>query len=141
MMINQKYLKKESYARKFTDMFSDIFRISGKEVTYIAVLSALLTFFSTIACFGAEVIQSSHLVIQHYGFPFETIKKVFAFQSGSQSFRGHIIPVVIVGETIEIMWSGLVINLAIYALLSFAIVRVIIKVKEEIDLRRYDSIS
>lgn len=135
-MINGNCLKKESFSRRLTDIFSDIFQLSGREIVYVLFLAALLTFFSTIECLNEESDQPSQTTIVHYGFPFESLKKVVTLQIGERSFHGYIQTVLIIDETVEIIWLALVMNLVVYALLSFVIVKVIVKVREEIYFRK-----
>jgi len=139
--MSQKDSKKEHFAKKFADDLSDLFQLSGEEIVCIVILVALLAFFVTDMWITTEFNEPSRTLTVHQGFPFESLRKTFTFQNASEAhnpFHGYFQPTVIVGVTVEIAWSGLAMNLMIYALFSFSIVKAIAKTKEKIYCLRYD---
>jgi hypothetical protein len=153
-MMSQGHLKKEGFGRRFNDIFSDIFQISGREVIYMGILVAILAFFSTFNYLGGESSQPQAtepntkpwlpqhaVVIAYYGFPFESLKKNFTITTGIARSHGTAEPIASVEATLEIMWGGSLADLAIFTLISFAIVKVIVKINDEIHFRRYEAID
>jgi len=142
-MINKRHLEKENFGKRVIDAFSDFFDFSGKEIICTMFLVASLTFLSTFIPLGQEIIQPPSLtdlpiIIERFGFPFESLEKVLSFSFGERAFQGKIFPVMNVDETVEFIWFGLVMNFILYALVSFVIVRAIARVREEIYYYRYD---
>jgi hypothetical protein len=133
-MIKEKRLKEESLARKL----SDIFQLSGREALYIVFLAALLTFLSLFSFLNIEYNELPPTATAHYGFPFESLKHIFTFRNGTMVSHGYIEPITIMDMTIETIWLGLVVDFVVYALLFMVIVKVIVKVNEEIYFRKYD---
>jgi len=141
-MINENSLEKESFYRRFTNMVPDIFRLPESiEIVYVAILTAVFMFFSTtfFADIEISITDITLLFIGHYGFPFEILRNVNATRIIQiQPKLKYLIPPPILGcshGTVELIWSGLLLNLIFYVLLSFVIVRVVAKVKDEIYLR------
>jgi len=136
-MINGEHSKKESSARRFTSTFVNFFQPSGKEIICIVSLGILLTFFATVEPLSTEIDHSSKIITVHYGFPSESLMKIYTIQSGGRSFHGYVSPLWIIRGTVNIIWSGFVVNFVVYAILSWIIVRGITRVMEEIRFRRY----
>jgi hypothetical protein len=138
-MKSQKYLKKESPVRRFINIFSDFFKLSGNEIVYTLILVTLLLFFFTICFVKVEYDQSPMTITVYYGFPFETLKKIYGFQNGAIVFHGYVENVTFMAiKANEVTWFGLVINLALYTPLSIFIVKILIKVREVIFYYRYE---
>jgi hypothetical protein len=144
-MIDRRHLEKEKFTRRFIDAFSDFFDFSGRVMIYTALLAASLTFFSIISCLSMELVQPSSptalpIIIEHLGLPFEGLRKVHNFKP--IEIGEHMSPLKINGTldkiNVEIVWSGLMVDFMVYALLMFVIVKVILRIKDEIDYRRYD---
>jgi len=136
-MVSESGLKNESSARGL----SDIFGLSGNEIVYVLVLTVLLAFFTTAVFLNREVVTSSSstypIVIEHYGFPFDSLKKIYTYHNGTIVWKGQIEPVGFVESTLEFAPLGLVLNLLAYGSLSLVIVKVVSKIKEEIYYRGY----
>ena len=143
-MIDEKSLENESSYRRFANMVSSVFELSeGSDFLYVAILAVLMTFFSMsfFARIETSCSQGSIWSSEHYGFPFEIINNVFMTRviELPPGVR-ELMPLPVLGcshGTSEFMWLGLILNLIIYALPSFVIVRVIVKVKDEINLCRH----
>lgn len=143
-MVNENYLKGESYGRRFADKFSSIFTLSGAETVYVMVLLGLFLFFSTIESPVTDYVTSTPFptIVIHYGFPFETMQRIFSVRPGEMSFHGYLVPMTITTlASVQLIWFGLAMDLLFYALLSLVIVKVIGKLREEMEYRRYDKTS
>jgi len=136
-MISESDLKNESPTKRF----SGIFKLSGNEIVYAVVLTVLLAFFTTAVFLSTEVVRPSSstypIIIEHYGFPFDSLKKIYTYHNGTIVWKGQIEPVGFVESTLEIAPLGLVLNLLAYGSLSLVIVKVVSKIKEEIYYRGY----
>jgi len=129
-------LRSNGFARGLFDIFS----LSERETLYMAFLTALLVFSSTIACLNTEVVTSpSPMIIVHVGFPFENVRQVYTFKNITVPIHmaGEVENLTLMESSVEITWLGLALDLGAYALLSLFIVKAISKIKEEIDYRRY----
>jgi hypothetical protein len=133
-MANQGHLKKESFARMISDVLSSIFHLSIPEIISILCMVALLTFFTTITFVYSDFDQSSKIIVTHQGFPFDNLRIVYTPKNGS--IIPHMSTTRINGtfwfQTLEISGSGLSMNLIIYSLLSFGIVKTYAILREEI---------
>jgi hypothetical protein len=145
-MTNQKHLNEESFAKRFTDDFSEFFHLSIPEIAYIMGLAALIIFFTTLIFVRVEV--SAELdpsfkipkeIVQHYGLPFDNLRMIYG-NPHNETFGGHMSihpkTYVVYNPETEIAGSGLFINFIIYAVISFIIVKALMKIKEEIDYYR-----
>jgi hypothetical protein len=145
-MIDRRHLEKEKFARRFIDAFSDFFDFSGKVVICTAILAASLTFFSILCCLSWEMVQPSSpiappILIEHLGFPFEGLREIYnskTIEIPLQHMSPQLTTAIQVKINIEIVWPGLMADFIVYALLMFVIVKVISRIKDEIDFRRYD---
>ena len=121
-----------------TERFPTVFRLSGNEAVYVVVLTAVLVFFTSFEVLNAEPIPSSAMIIQHYGFPFEVIRRVTTFTNGHIPIRGtsSFEDVTFMQTNVEFNLLGLLLNSLVYAPLSLVIVKAVSKIKEEIEYRR-----
>lgn len=108
-------------ARKTAPMKKPLDLISIKELAYVAILTFLLTFLSFVACVRTEPAEwpPGGLLIL-YGFPFGWVKIKTHL---SYSFLHEV----------EIIWTGLVLDLILYFLLSFVLVYVAARLGEAIS--------
>ena len=138
IMINQKHLKKESFARRFVDALSDFLQFSGRETVCIVFFAAVLTFLSTVGFAQAEVDQSSIVIAVHYGFPFENVRIDYTFHAAVVIDHRQRYNMTFMFGTVDVVWLGIFVNLIVYALPSAFVVRVITETKEIIENHRYD---
>jgi len=145
-MINKRHLEKENFARRFIDAFSDFFDFSGKEIICTMFLVASLTFLSTFIPLGQEIIQPPSLtdlpiIIERFGFPFESLRKIYTYHAAQMPetrMSGEMVDVMIPTVNVAVEWLGLIVNFMVYALPLIVIIKVVARVKDEIDYRRYD---
>ena len=141
-MTHSKHLEEESSARKFSSALSNFFRFSGQEALCIVFFAAAITFvsmFNTLQAVGLEPPQGAiSSYFQSYGFPFESLRWTYTFIPGKMISHGTETPVTIVKASFEIMWLGVVVDFMIFALPLIVLTGVIVKIREEIDFRRYD---
>jgi len=136
-MINRERFKKESLVKRLSDTVSNAFQFSGQEVLYILFMAALLTFFSTFNLIATDSSQP-YVGTSHYGFPFESLTKIFTFRNSTIVSHGTITPSITIFTDVEIVWFGLAMDLIVYTLLSALIIKMFAKVIEEISYHRYD---
>lgn len=98
----------------------DFFYVTEKEFIYIVILTSLFTFLSFIGHIRSEpssTFETNGRYVSYYGFPFEWFKV-----TGNLTFAWYTV------TKFEILWPWLALNLTLYILLSFVIMRVITKV-------------
>jgi hypothetical protein len=139
-VINQEPSKKESFARRLIEDLSSVFHFSAQETIYIIFLAVSLTFFSTIAYISTESDQFSQGAIVHNGFPFDNVRHFLTFRNGTYipHMSGREVPIIVVNSTVDIAWSGAAMNLMVYALFSFVVVKAFMKIKEKVDFYSYN---
>lgn len=70
--------------------------------------------------------------VEHYGIPFDSLKKIYTYHSATIVWKGQIEDIGIVESTVELVPVGLVLNLLVYGSLSLVIVKVASNKKEYI---------
>lgn len=126
--------------KSFTLGFRETLALSGNEVVCVLIITTLLVFATAFIRVGVEADTSSStypIVIEHYGFPFDAMRKNYVYTPGVIVFRGSITPTGFVKSTTEFVPFGILLNFLIYGALSFVIVKVSSKIIDEIEYRRY----
>jgi len=136
-MTDESYLKGEGLANEFIG----IFKFSGSEVVHILVLTVLLILFTTFVSYSIERVSTSSstypIAIEHYGFPFDSLKKINIYHPATRVWKGQIEFIGIVESTVEFEPLGFALDLLVYVSLSLVIVKAVSKLKEKIYYSRY----
>lgn len=94
--------------------------VSEKELIYIAILTLLFNFLSFVACVRTEPAEwPPGVFFILYGFPFVWVK-----------IKTH--PSYWFLHEVEIIWTGLVLDLMLYFLLAFVLVYIAARVSEAV---------
>lgn len=94
--------------------------ISLKDLVYVGILTLLFTFLSFVACVRTEPAEwPPGVFFLLYGFPFGVVK-----------IKTH--PSYWFLHEVEIVWTGLVLDLILYFLLSFVLVYIVARLIEAV---------
>ena len=107
---------------KFRKIVNDYVFLTSKDLVYVAILTAFLTFVSFIIHVRAEEGAIEGFVVVYFGFPLEWFRinaNIGAWYSTLSKF--------------EILWVGLVVDVIMFVLLSIFLVRVAEKVAEHMS--------
>jgi hypothetical protein len=111
--------------------------LSIKELVYIAAIVALVIFVTSISISTTEIHTEEDYAIVHFGWPFETATKYISSWSQWRPYKGHMFLFQFDIVETEIAWTGLLMDLVIFAPLSFVVVKIATRVNDEIYYYRY----
>lgn len=107
---------------KFRSKVDDYVFLTFKELVYVGILTAFLTFVSFIIHVRSEPGALPGFVVIYFGFPFAWFKINANFGSWYSTL-----------SKFEILWSGLAVDVIMFVLLSIFLVRVAEKVADHVS--------
>lgn len=126
--------------KAFEVKFPETLKLAGNEIAYLLIITVLLVFLTAWIRVSLDVDTSSSkypIIIEHYGFPFDTMKKNYTYTPGVIVFRGNVQPTGFVKSTTEFVPSGIVLNFLIYGVISFVIVKLSSKIMDKLNYYKH----
>lgn len=110
------------YAKKFRSVVNEYLFLTFKDLVYVAILTAFLTFVSFIVHVRTEAGAIPGFIVIYFGFPLEWFKINANFGSWYSTL-----------SRFEILWTGLAVDVIVFVLLSIFLVRVVDKIAEYVS--------
>lgn len=110
---------KRIYAEKFKRVVSDYFFLTFKEFVLAIILTFFFIFLSFVFHTRTEPGADVGSIYVYFGFPMEWFRIVAMLESWYATYT-----------CVEILWSGLAINIILFFLLSVVVVRVTDKIAD-----------
>ncbi|MEM3694973.1 MAG: hypothetical protein QXJ11_03325 [Candidatus Bathyarchaeia archaeon] len=77
------------------------------------------------------------VVVEHYGFPFDIMKKINTYTNMTIAFRGTLESVGLVESTIEFVPVGIMLDFLAYGTLSLVIIKISERMMNEIEYYKH----